>query len=110
MNITRNTTLSTKALMDDEGVGFIDMRNSVNVYRAIWAFKIEILYIRKLFIVVNHKNTYMRLIGAARDLPRGRKRPKDENAKIKKGRILDIWPVHRCLKRFQATYLALSDN
>ena len=67
-------------------------------------------YVREYLCVTNNDKTCTRSIGATSDLPRGRKRPKDESAKITKCGILDIWPVDRCVKRFQVTYLALSDT
>ena len=66
--------------------------------------------VRKHLSVSNNDTTCVRSIGDTGDLPRGRKRPEGENAKIKEGRTLNIWPVYRRFKRFQVIYLAPSDT
>ena len=68
------------------------------------------IYAWKHLSVTNNMTACTRLIEAASDLPRGRKRTKCENAKIQKGHILDISPVYRHAERFQEIQLTLSDT
>ena len=83
-------------------------KGSVEVFTALLACLTKHAYVRKYFCVTNNDKACTRSIGASSDLSRARKRPKVENAKIKKSRILDVWPVYRCVKRFQVIYPALS--
>ena len=64
----------------------------MDVLTAVLAFVTKHAFARKDLSVTSNDKAFTRSIGAASGLPRANKRPKRENTKIQKGRILDAGP------------------